>query len=193
LAKEVKEGFLQMNRCTGCGGQAVKCELLPAFDTTVGGMKVKLLGAVTQATCTACGEDAVAIPALEQLTVAVAMARALLPYRLHGRDVRLMRLALDMNGRKFAKAIRMKPETLSRWENDGQCLGGYADQLLRHNVCALLHKKEPTLDYDPADIAMMELVDTPSDFELPTFVLRRVVLRENHHEQDAWDRLPLAA
>ena len=182
-----------MTQCTQCGSKELRRELLATYETTVGGMKVRLVGAVTQVSCDGCCEAAVSIPALEQLTVAVAMARALLPYRLHGRDVRLMRLALDMNGRKFAKAIGMKPETLSRWENDGQCLGGYADQLLRHNVCALLHRKEPALDYDPADIATMELLDTPADFELPTVVLRRVVVRDKHHDQDAWDSLPLAA
>jgi hypothetical protein len=97
-----------------------------------------------------------------------------------------------MNGREFAEAMNMQPETISRWEN-GNPLGAYADTLLRHNACALLHRQMPALEYEPADIATMRVLDAPADADPPLPTFRRVVVRCNHRHEDVWDQMPTAA
>lgn len=181
-----------MNTCAECGSSRVKLEVLESYETEIGGLMVTLADAVIRELCEDCREATIEIPDLEGLAMAVAMARALVPWRLHGRDVRLMRMALGMSGREFAAAMRMQPETISRWEN-GQALGGYADSLLRHNVCALLHRKMPSLDYDPADIVAMDIQDTAADQVPPMPVFRRVIVKHDRQHANVWDMLPEAA
>lgn len=181
-----------MNVCTECGGSRVKAVLLPEYETEVGGLKVRLLNAVVREVCEDCGDATVEIPNLEGMVKTVAVARALLPIRLRGSDVRLMRQALDMNGRQFAAAMELTPETVSRWESGERGIGGYSEKLLRHNVCALLHRQVPELDYDPAEITTMEIFDADDDHVLPTFELRRVLVRDRGQREEAWD-MPLAA
>ena len=181
-----------MNACAECGSSRVKSEVLTSYETEVGGLMVTLADAVIRESCEDCGDVTIEIPDLEGLAIAVAMARALVPWRLRGVDVRLMRMALGMSGREFAAAMHMQPETISRWEN-GQALGGYADSLLRHNACALLHRKMPSLDYDPADIVAMDIIDMPADQAPPMPIFRRVIVKHDHRLASVWDTLPLAA
>jgi DNA-binding transcriptional regulator YiaG len=114
---------------------------------------------------------------------AAAISRALHPVPFAGREVRFMRRALDMTQKKFAAAMDLAPETISRWENDVPGHGAASEKLMRHNVCALLHTEAMTRDYDPAVIAKMKL----EDGETPTFVMRIVRLKQHHEQSEAWD------
>ena len=181
-----------MTTCPDCGGTAVTT-VLPTYATDLGGMRVRLVNAAIRETCGACGEATIEVPDLDGLARAAAMVRALLPLRMTGKDVRFLRRALDMSGREFAEAMELTPETVSRWENGLRGLGGYTDKLLRHNICALLHKDTPAIVYDPADITRMRIVDTPEDFALPPLEFRRVVMKDKQEAAEAWDQLPLAA
>jgi DNA-binding transcriptional regulator YiaG len=46
-----------------------------------------------------------------------------------------------MTQKDFANAMELSHEHVSRWENDHKGLGGAGEKLVRHNVCALLHKR----------------------------------------------------
>jgi transcriptional regulator with XRE-family HTH domain len=181
-----------MFTCTECGGETLNRSVLPTYETDLGGIKVRLINCVIRETCGACGEASIEIPDLDGLAKAVAMTRALVPIRLTGKEVRFMRLALDMTGREFAEAMDLTPETVSRWENGGRGVGGMSEKLLRHNICGLLHKEVAAFDYDPADIARMKILAAPEEFELPTLEFRRVIMKASHEATDeVWDRFPL--
>jgi transcriptional regulator with XRE-family HTH domain len=184
-----------MLNCTECGGERVQETLLPAYETDLGGIRVRLVNSVTRIVCEDCGDGAIEIPDLDGLAKAAALVRALVPFRFTGKEVRFLRLALDMTGREFADAMELAPETVSRWENGGRGVGGYSEKLLRHNICALLHNQVSAIDYEPADITRMRVLNAPEDFELPPLEFRRVVMKENHETAEAWDRLtlPMAA
>ncbi|MFO1038269.1 MAG: hypothetical protein U1E45_15640 [Geminicoccaceae bacterium] len=169
-----------MATCSACG-EKVRQVLLPEHEMDLGGVKVVLHDAVIEEVCDACGERAVVVPDLNGLIVSAAVARLLEPVRLRGREVRFVRKALGMNGRAFAKAMQIRPETLSRWEQGMQGVGGYAEQLLRHNACALLREQFPAVQYDPAAIAHMVEIGEDADLVL------------HLHKQQGWSAAKLAA
>ena len=181
-----------MTTCSACEGTA-QTVVLPAYETDLGGVRVRLINAAIREICPACGEATIEIPDLDGLARAAAMVRALLPLRLTGKDVRFLRHALDMSGRAFAEAMDLTPETVSRWENGERGIGGSVEKLLRHNICALLHKDTPAIVYDPADITRMRILNAPEDIALPPLAFRRVVVKDRWEVAEAWDRLPLAA
>lgn len=163
-----------MSTCEACGADRVKGEVLPAYVTDLGGVSVRLVESVRREQCEACHEETFEIPDLEGLMHAAALARALIPIRLSGAEVRFIRLALDMTGREFAEAMELTPETISRWENGGG-IGGYSEKLLRHNVCALLHKNVKGMDFDPETIVRMRIIDGTLDSPIP---FRLAVVRD---------------
>jgi len=126
----------------------------PEHVEDLGGLVVKVLNAVVVQRCTSCGEEMTGIPDMPGLARAAAMARALNPICLSGKEVRFMRRALDMTQKEFAAAMDLSHEHVSRWENDHRGVGGASEKLVRHNVCALLHK-EGVYEYDPKTIANM--------------------------------------
>jgi len=182
--------------CTECGKGRLGETILPEHVEDLGGVTVKLVNSVRQYRCSECGGDEqTEIPDLRGLVRAVAMMRALIPVRLSGQEIKFMRRALDMNQQTFAEAMELKPETVSRWEKNAQGVGGMSEKLVRHNVCALLHKDVPALEYDPADITRMRFKAVPEGFVLPPIPMIRVVLKHDHQKEDAWDAedVPMAA
>lgn len=187
-----QQGYMIMFNCAACGGRVGVKSVLPSYEIDLG-MKVRLINSVIRETCAACEDGSIEIPDLEGLAKAAAMARALVPIRLTGKEVRFMRNAMDMTGREFASAMELTPETVSRWENGGRGVGGASEKLLRHNICALLHSETAAFDYDPAEIARMRIHTAPEDFEFPVMELRRVMVKAGGDTEEAWDREPLRA
>ena len=181
-----------MLMCAECGNRDVQATVMPVYETDLGGIQVRLVNAVLREQCAECGEITVEIPDLTGLAKATAMARALVSIRLTGKEVRFMRVALDMTGRKFADAMELTPETVSRWENDGRGVGGSTEKLLRHNICALLHSKVAAFDYEPADIARMRIMNAPENFSLPPLEFRRVLVKDHDEPIESWDQMMLA-
>jgi putative zinc finger/helix-turn-helix YgiT family protein len=163
-------------KCNGLMERKVK----PEHVEDLGGLVVKVLNAVVVQHCSTCGEEMVGIPDLQGLARAAAMARALNPARLSGKEARFIRRALDMTQKEFAKAMELSPEHVSRWENDHKGLGGAGEKLVRHNVCALL-QKEDVCEYDPKAIANMVFEPFP-DEGLPPVEMVRV--RNQHRKEE---------
>lgn len=133
----------------------------------------------------AAGDEIHTIPDMEKLISAAAMARALLPIKLNGSEIRFLRKALEMPARELAENMDVAPETVSRWENDGQTMGGFSEKGLRQLVCALLHKKAPAIDYDPEMIARMKIrVIRDPNMRLE---LRRITLKSDGAKSREWD------
>ena len=90
----------------------------------------------------------VSIPDLEGLAAAVSVARAFLPVELTGAEVRFMRKVIGMSAKDFAEALKLDPASLSRWENNKQTLGGWAESQVRLATVAILAQRMPSLKPD---------------------------------------------
>jgi putative zinc finger/helix-turn-helix YgiT family protein len=96
------------------------------------GIDVTLMN-VTVRHCPACGEEFVAIPAIEALHRIIAGALAKSPARLSPGEVRFLRTYLGFSSADFARLIGVSPETVSRWESDRapQRMSTAAERFLR--------------------------------------------------------------
>lgn len=83
--------------------------------------------------CPACGERALALPHVEALHRALAMAVIRRPGRLAPHEVRFLRKSLGWTGTEFAAHMGVDRATVSRWESaeSPQAIGSTADRLLR--------------------------------------------------------------
>ena len=175
-----------MRRCGKCKG-LMERSVRPEHVEDLGGVVVKVLNAAQVLRCSDCNEEFVSIPDMEGLAYATAISRALNPVRLSGPEVKFLRRALDMTQAKFAEAMELKPETVSRWENDARGVGGSCEKLVRHNVCALLYKEAKGRPYDPAVITHMRIVEMPEGTRLPPIEMVRVRLDNDAADADGWN------
>ena len=83
-----------------------------------------------------------------------------------GKEVHFIRRALDQTQKDFAEAMDLSAEHVSRWENDHKGIGAASENLVRHNVCALLSEG---CEYDPKTIAK---IPYPDDGLPPTEMVR---------------------
>jgi len=90
----------------------------------------------------------VSVPDLEGLAAAVAVSRAFNPTALDGREVRFMRKVIGLPAKDFAESIGINPATLSRWENNNQTVGEWADGMVRFAVAAIIAQERPELQVD---------------------------------------------
>ena len=135
----------------------------------------------------------VSVPDMEELVATVAVARALIPLRLDGQEVRFMRQAIGMTASAFAEALDLDKATFSRWENNKQTVGGWADKQVRFFVLTTLRDKVPELSAQGKDVVEMKVVDAPPN-HWPIIELRRVPAHDGANDHnDVWDTLPLAA
>jgi DNA-binding transcriptional regulator YiaG len=165
----------------------------PEHTEDLGGVVVKVLNAVQVLRCSDCDNELVLIPDMEGLAYATAISRALNPVRLSGGEVKFLRRTLDMTQVKFAEAMELKPETVSRWETDARGVGGSCEKLVRHNVCALLYKEAKGRPYDPAVITHMRIVEMPDGTVLPPIEMVRVRIDTDNADTDGWGESAKAA
>jgi putative zinc finger/helix-turn-helix YgiT family protein len=179
-----------MEHCHSCGTRLVT-SVLPEHTETFGSLTVVLRNAVLLHRCAECGEEMTEIPEPQKLYQAAALARVMLPVQLSAKDIRFLRTVFDMTQTQFAEAIGFdSAETISRWENGVRGTGGYAEKLLRFAVHARLHKAVPAADYDPDDIARMQIRQFRESEALPTLVVTRVIVKHDHQREASWDAEP---
>lgn len=132
------------------------------------------------------------IPDMEGLAACVAVARALNPQQLDGREVRFIRRVLGMSGKDFAEALEIDAASLSRWENNKQRLGGWADKQVRMAVVIKLRDRLPGLSLDTKAVVDLHLHTAP-DGHWPVMELVRVPCVEppcdmlQDDEGQSWD------
>jgi len=180
-------------KCGACGMGRLRAEVLPEYSETIGGLPVVIKNAVIREYCNECGDETFEMPDSQNLYKAIAMVRSLIPVQLSGEEVRFIRKALGMNGRQFAAAMDVSPEMISRWENGCPGTGSVTEKLLRHNACALLHKAVPTLRYDHAEIAHMQILRSDM-VGIDSVVFERIAQRGIGSGSDlrGWDRVQAA-
>lgn len=94
------------------------------------------------------GERGVLVPELDDLRVAVAVARALVPAKLTGREIRFMRKAIPKKAADMARFLDVTSETMSRWENDRECINLNAERIFRLKVLTDLRERAPGVEVD---------------------------------------------
>ncbi|MCA3270433.1 MAG: hypothetical protein ING12_00430 [Roseomonas sp.] len=122
----------------------------------------------------------VSVPDLEGLAAAVAVARALLPVELTGSEVRFMRKVIGMSAKDFAEALKLDPASLSRWENNKQTLGGWAESQVRLATVAIVAQRVPSLKPDMEKLFRMVARKRAEGEAWPLFEMRL----EPHHVTD---------
>lgn len=134
------------------------------------------------------------IPDMEGLVACVAIARALHPQALDGRDVRFIRRALGMAAKDFASSLEMDAATLSRWENNKVALGAWADKQVRMTAVIKLRDTLPNLSLDTKTVVDLHAFPVPQG-QWPELELRRIQRDAASccSEPQDWDPLPLAA
>jgi DNA-binding transcriptional regulator YiaG len=176
-----------MEVCAKCGasGTALKRARLESYEDSVLGNPVTLVNAVERVTCV-CGHSVDIIPNQEGLIAAVALCRLMLPYKLNGREIRLLRNALSMKGTEFAKKFSVSPETLSRWETGAEVIGNNAEKYLRLSAAVSLMPLAPAIDVELEQLQAMELSPLrPSEW--PSLRLERVRLKHDKKKDTLWD------
>ena len=128
------------------------------------------------------------IPDMDGLVACVALARALDPRQLDGREVRFIRRTLGMTGKDFADAASLDAATLSRWENNKYQVGEWADKQVRMAAVIELRDRLPGLSLDTKAVVALRVRKTEQD-DWPTLELVRVSHADASccYEPQEWD------
>ena len=135
-------------QCISCGSKAMFKKAVEKYEYVESGLRGVFLQGATIHVCSACGEEEVAIPAIEALHQSIASALASKAQRLQPSEVRFLRKHLGLSGRDFASLLRVTPETVSRWENpkrESEHIGETSELLLRTLIMS--HQK-PISSYE---------------------------------------------
>ena len=128
-------------KCIACGAQMNTRRENFRYEAC-GLPHVTLLG-VEVSRCPQCGEYEVAIPQIEDLHKAIALAVIRKTSRLSAAEIRYLRKHLGWSGADFAAHMGTARETVSRWEAGAVPIGSVADRLLRLMVAT----RDPVSDY----------------------------------------------
>ena len=122
------------------------------------GIRVMLVNnAVQAAACDTCGTKKVEIPDPAGLTAAVAVTRATHRVKLGGSEIKFMRKAMEMPAKEVAKLLDVSEETISRWENDHQPIGGANEKMFRYLACKVLADAAPAIQWGIDAIMELEI------------------------------------
>ncbi len=136
----------------------------------------------------------ISVHAVEKLAASVAMIRALDPLQLDGREVRFIRRVIGMSAKDFAESLPIDPATFSRWENNKQIVGEWADKQVRMAALIALRDRAPHLTVDPKEVIRLRVRVRQPD-EWPHLEMRWVHLGDvaRADAADTWDTMPIAA
>jgi len=146
--------MLSETKCLDCGAEMKRRVEDVPFDAALPGI---VLAGLAVHRCPDCGYYEVEIPHLEELHRTIAAHLIGQTRRLAGAEVRFLRKWLGWSGQDFARHIGVSPETVSRWENEREPIGGTSDRLLRLIVVV----RRPVADYPLDHLAEIGDVATP--------------------------------
>jgi putative transcriptional regulator len=103
--------------------------------------------------CSRCLVQVPIIPKILKLHNTIAFAVVCKNSPLTGAEIRFLRKNLRVKSQDWAKLLRSKKETVSRWENDSQAISPQSDLLIRYVYLRLLEeRKELRLEKKIAEI-----------------------------------------
>ncbi|HVZ27738.1 MAG TPA: hypothetical protein VG798_03700 [Rhizomicrobium sp.] len=182
-----------MKTCAKCGatGTALQRNRLATYEDTVLDMPVTLVNAVDKFVCTNCQHSLDVVPNEKGLIAAVALCRVLMPRKLHGKEIRLLRKTMGLKSLDLAKQLAVAPETMSRWENGAEVIGSQAERQLRLLVAVKLQSDAPAIDHDLSDILTMEINPLiPANTE--SLLLEAVRMKEKAKKETQYDKAEAA-
>jgi transcriptional regulator with XRE-family HTH domain len=172
-----------------CGGKLNKQRLAKYVDKRLGlpGVSITLFNAVVMEKCALCEEVAgVTISNLEGLVATVALTRVKHPARLNGGEILFLRKAMEITGKELAAKLGVNEQTMSRWINDQDPIGGQSEKALRRLVGDELKDRAPLIEFKPDDIWSMTIAEIharPLRFE---FTLVTEHKDEEQQEEELW-------
>ncbi len=151
-----------MPKCKHCGSGEVRTVLLKEYvDPLMGApFEVVLENAVTATICSNCGDRlGITIPDAKGLLAAVAMTRALDPFRLSGDEIRFLRKAVGWKGKDLATILEISAEHLSRCERGTHdFLSPGLEKYLRHFACEKIKETyAPAIAFDLGHFERMRI------------------------------------
>jgi DNA-binding transcriptional regulator YiaG len=153
------------------------------------GLKVVVINAAIEVTDKD-GETTIQVPNIEKASAAAALARCLMPVRLRGHELKAIRRIAGMTASQLSESMDgASIETVSRWENEKQAIGGYAEKVFRLVMCERLREKAPAISYEDGMIARLKVVDPwreNPNYEIPAIQIERVRMKIDHSLIDAW-------
>lgn len=131
-------------RCTQCGEKNLKRKTVK-YQYVECGLDNVYLHNISLYVCQKCKEEEVLIPNMEGLHKLIVKIIASQKQRLAYKEIRFLRSYLGYSGKSFAEFIRVKPETVSRWEKGREKMSISSEILLRILV---LDNYKPRLNYE---------------------------------------------
>lgn len=135
--------MLTETNCLDCGSEMHRHVEDVPFDPSMPGV---VLAGVCVYRCPRCDHYEVEIPHLEELHRAISLHLVRQSRRLQGTEVRFLRKWLGWSGQDFARHMGVSAETVSRWENEREPIGGTSDRLLR--LMVLFERPAPDYSLD---------------------------------------------
>jgi len=175
---------------------------IESYDvTSIVGLRAIVVNAAMEVTE---GDDIfIEVPDIQALSKAVVMARCLIPISLTSKELKNIRKIIGWSASELAEKMAEKTSTatVSRWENDRQNMGGYAEKVFRLIVCEHLKDECPGVNYESKDIAQLRIISidrakqSNAEIEIPYIKFDRVkVKKDNKVSVDAWENeLAIAA
>lgn len=180
-----------MKTCPVCGGR-VESKRIPRYhDKLMGIQGVILVDSVNRVVCTKCGERMIEIPDLDGLVKAVAVARAKMPRKLMGAEIRFLRKVLGWNAQTLARKLGVSPETLSRWENEKQPIAPMNEKLLR--LMSILHLEEEAAGVPLDNKAVAEMEIDPLRRGVSELAFRYLAMPRARKTERCWSEIAAAA
>jgi len=117
-------------KCHACGGE-MKVVKVKSYEYKECGLPNVLLNGINRHSCRNCNEEYVDIPKINQLHRLIGITLCCKKEKLAGDDIRYLRKEMGLRAIDFARVLSIKPETLSRIENDTQDAGDTLEKLIR--------------------------------------------------------------
>jgi transcriptional regulator with XRE-family HTH domain len=135
------------------------------------------------------------VPDPEGLEAAVAMTRIIRASKLSGTEFRSLRRACDLRAIELAEYLEVRPETISRWENDKEAIGPQFDKMMRFVVGSILADRAPGVPFDKQVITRMQIrhLTVSGVNKKEPFFFQRIKVRVNHRHETEWEPFDKAA
>lgn len=135
---------MKIMKCEICKNQ-IKVKEVKTYRDEDSGLPNLVLKNVKVEYCSICSTETPLIPRVLVLLQTVARAIVEKPAPLIGEEIRFLRKNLRIKAQDFAKMIRTKKETLSRWENNEQAIGLQSDLVIRLAYVRMWEEKNEKL------------------------------------------------
>jgi transcriptional regulator with XRE-family HTH domain len=131
--------------------------VMAQYETRELGIPLLIYKSVHEKICKNCGTVSHFIPFPDRLIAAAAIARAKVPLKLNGNEIRFVRKALNRSAKDLANDLGVSAETFSRWENDKAPISPATEKMLRIRAGLELSEMAPAIDFRAEEIISMDI------------------------------------